>query len=80
MTPLGMTRVIFQSPHANVLGWVIPNGLPTGKKAETRPSVDLTNEAQHVGIHEVSAERKSAVDCPDPVWSFHMSCKTLFCA
>ena len=39
-----------------------------------RPSVDLTNEAQHIGTREVSlehAERKSAVDRPDPVWSFH---------
>ena len=45
--------------------------IPTGKKAETRPSVDLTNEAQHVGIREVSlesAEEKSAVDRPDPVY------------
>ena len=35
------------------------------KKAETRPSVDLTNETQHGGTREVSlecAKRKSAVD------------------
>ena len=40
---------------------------------EMRPSVDLTNEAQHVGIREVSlehAERKSMVDHPDPVFIF----------
>ena len=45
-----------------------------GKKDEMRPSVDLTNEAQYVGIHEVSlecAERKSGINRPDLVWSFH---------
>ena len=55
-----------------------------GKKAET--SVDLTNEAQHVGIREVSlesAEEKSAVDHPDTVCSFliiiiHICVKTSF--
>ena len=64
----------FRSPHANILGRVILNGLPVGKKAEMRLLVDLTNEAQHVGTREVSlecAERKSAVYCHDPVWSFH---------
>ena len=64
----------FRSPHANVLGRLVPNGLPTGKKAETRPSVDLTSEVQHVGIHKVSlehAEEKSAVDRPDLVCCFH---------
>ena len=53
-------------------GRLVPNGLPKGKKADTRPWVDLTNEAQHVEIHEVSVERaeeKSAVDHQDPVWS-----------
>ena len=44
----------FRSPHANVLGRLVPNGLPKGKKADTRPLVDLTNEAQHVETHEVS--------------------------
>ena len=50
-----------------------PNGLPKGKKADTRSWVDLTNEAQHVETHEVSVERaeeKSAVDHQDPVWSY----------
>ena len=37
----------FQSPHADVFGRLAPNGLPKGKKAETRPWVVLTNEAQH---------------------------------
>ena len=64
----------FRSPHANVLGRLVPNGLPKGKKADTRPWVDLTNEAQHVEIHEVSVERaeeKNAVDHQDPVSSFN---------
>ena len=41
-----------------------------------RPSVNLANEAQHVGIHEVSlehAEEKSAVDCPDLVCKWHIT-------
>ena len=62
------------SPHANVLGRLVPNGLPKGKKADTRPWVDFTNEAQHVETHEVSVERaeeKSAVNRPGPVWSFN---------
>ena len=44
-----------------------------GKKADTRPWVDLTNEVQHAETHEVSVERaeeESAADHPDPVWSF----------
>ena len=63
----------FRSPHANVLGRLVPNGLPKGKKADTRPWIDLTNEAQHVEIYEVSVERaeeKNAVDHQDPVSSF----------
>ena len=64
-----------RSLHANVLGRLVPNGLPTGKKAETRLSVDLTNEVQHVGILEVSLERaeeKSTVDRPGLVCSSHI--------
>ena len=71
---LGATRVVSGVHHANVQGRLVPNSLPTGKKAETRPLVDLTNEAQHIGIREVSlecAEEKSAVDRPDPVCTFH---------
>ena len=74
MTPIRNDPGHFRSLHANVLGWVFPTGLPMGKKAETRLLVDLTNEAQQVGTHEVileRMERKSAVDHPDPVWSFH---------
>ena len=55
------------------MGRLVPNGLPKGKKADTRPWVDLTNEAQHVETHEVSVERaeeKNAVDHQDPVSSF----------
>ena len=46
-----MTPGRFRSPHANVLGRLVPNGLPKGNKADTRPWVDLTNEAQHVETH-----------------------------
>ena len=67
---LGMTRVV-SGVRADVQGRLVPNSLPTGKKAEMRLSVDLTNEVQHVGIREVSlesAKEKSAVDHPDPVY------------
>ena len=65
-----MTRIV-SGVHADVQGQLVPNSLPTGKKAEMRLLVDLTNEVQHVGIQEVSLEsvkEKSAVDCPDPVY------------
>ena len=58
-----------------ILGRLVPNGLPKGKKADTRPWVDLTNEVQHVETHEVSVERaeeESAADHPDPVWSYNI--------
>ena len=32
-----MTPGRFRSPHANVLGRLVPNGLHKGKKADTRP-------------------------------------------
>ena len=41
------------------------------ERADTRPWIDLTNEAQHVETHAVSVERakeESAADRPDPVW------------
>ena len=41
------------------------------KKAEIRPRIDLSKEAQYGGIREVSlecAEEKSAVDRPDQTW------------
>ena len=44
------------------MGRFVPNGLPKGKKADTRPWVDITNEAQHVKTHV-----ESAADRPDPV-------------
>ena len=67
--------LMYGSPHAKVLGQLVPNGLPTEKKAERRPRVDLSNEAQHRRTHEVSlarSEEKSAVDRPDPVCSSHI--------
>ena len=59
----------FRRPHANVLGRLVPNGLPTGSKAEMRRWIDLTNEAQRGGTREASLERaeeKKSVDRPDP--------------
>ena len=47
----------------------------TASPKDTRPWVDLTNEAQHVETHEVSVERaeeKSAIDHQDPVSSFNI--------
>ena len=52
-----------------LLGRLVPNGLPTGSKAEMRRWIDLTNEAQHGGTREISLERaeeKKSVDRPDP--------------
>ena len=72
MTPIRNDHGRFRSPHANVLGRLVPNCLPTRKKAETRPWVDQTNVAHHGEIREVSLERaeeKSAVDRPNPVCS-----------
>ena len=57
------------------------DGLPKGKKADTRPWVDLTNKVQHVETHEVSVERaeeNSAVDHQDPVWSFIFTQKAVY--
>ena len=39
--------------YANVVGRLVPNGLPTGSKAEMRRWIDLTNEAQHSGFLRV---------------------------
>ena len=57
------------------MGWLVQNGLPEGKKADTRPWVDLTNEAQCIETHKVSVERaeeENAADRPDPVLSFNI--------
>ena len=41
---LGTTRTdCYPCPHANVLGWLVPNSFPTGKKAEIRPWIGLTS-------------------------------------
>ena len=69
---LGTTRVI--SRARILIYWA---GSSTGKKAETRPSVDLTNEVdlQHVGTREVSlehAEEKSTVDRPGLVHTLYI--------
>ena len=69
---LGTTRVVF-GVRMHVQGRLVPNSLPMRKKAETRPSVDLTNEAQHVGIREVSlhGERGREDNRLVSVCSFH---------
>ena len=56
------------------MGRPVPNSLPTEKKAERRPQVDLSNEAQHRGPRKVSLERaeeKSTVDRPDPSHNYY---------
>ena len=61
MTPNQERPGRFLSPHANVLGRLVP----TGSKAEMRKWIDLTNEAQHGGTRKISLERaeeKSLVD------------------
>ena len=78
---LGTTRVVSGARMLCVLGRLVPNGLPKGKKADTRPWVDLTNESQHVETHEVSVERaeeKNAVDHQDPVSSFIFTQKAVY--
>ena len=46
------------------MGQLVPNSIPTGKKAKRRQWVDLTNEAQHSGTRGVSLERtESTVNC-----------------
>ena len=56
VTPIRNDPGHLRSLHANILGQVVPNGLPTRKKTAMWPSVDLTNEAQHVGTCKVSLE------------------------
>ena len=72
---LGTTRVVSGARMLyNVLGRLVANGLPKGSKAGTKRWIDITNEAQHGGIREVSLERaeeKNSVDRLDPVCSFH---------
>ena len=71
MLPIRNDPGRFRSSHANVLGRLVPNGFPKGKKADTRPWVDLTNEAQHVETHEVSVERAEVKSAVDHVSSFN---------
>ena len=56
VTPIRNDRGRFRSPHANVLGRLVPNCLPTRRKAEMRPWVDQTSVAHHGGIREVILE------------------------
>ena len=56
VTPIRNDLGHLRSLHANILGEVVPNGLPARKETAIWPSVDLTNEAQHVGTHKVSLE------------------------
>ena len=44
MIDLGHLR----SPHANLLCWLVPNGLPTGKKAEMRQCMCRPNQRSTV--------------------------------
>ena len=43
VTPIRNDPGCVRSPHANVWGWLVPNHLPTGKKAGIRSQIDLPN-------------------------------------
>ena len=48
--------------------WLVPNRLPTGKKAEIRPWIGLINGVLYLGIRKVELEctgETSAVDSSD---------------
>ena len=67
MTPIRNDPGRFRIPHANVLGQLAPNKLPTGNKAEIRSHIDLIKEVLHHGTDEVSMEcmrEMSVVDSP----------------
>ena len=54
------------SPHANVWDRLVPNHLPTGKKAGIRSQIDLPNSELHCATVKVRLEcagEMSAVDC-----------------
>ena len=55
------------------MGWLIPNDLPTGKKANTGVHIDLTKEVSHCGTVDVGQERvgeTSAVNRQGPFFFF----------
>ena len=65
---LGTTRVVSGVRILMYRAGSSQTASPREIKAEMRPSVDLTNEAQHVGVQKVgleSEEEKSAVDRPE---------------
>ena len=79
--PIGNNPVVSGAQMLRYRPAYIPNSFPTGRKAEMRQWVDLTNEAQHGGTCEVSlehTEEKSSVDRPNPVCSFHIRAKSQF--
>ena len=43
VTPIRNDPGRVRSPHANVWGRLVPNHLPTGKKASIRSQIDLPN-------------------------------------
>ena len=72
MSPIRNDPGRVQSPHANVWGRLVPNHLPTGKKAGIRSQIDLPNSELHCATVEVRLEcagEMSAVDCLGPFCS-----------
>ena len=68
---LGTTPVV--SGGRMLMYWAGSSQTASPLKAEIRRWIDLTNEAQHGGIREVSlesAEEKNSVDRLDPVYSY----------
>ena len=52
------------------MGWLVPNDLPTGKKADIRAQIDVSHcVTVKVGLE--CAGETSTVDCQGPFCSFH---------
>ena len=66
---LGMTQP-FNCPHASVLGRPVPNSLPTGKKAEIRLSIGLTNRVLCRGTQKVKLEGAGETNAVDSLGLF----------
>ena len=81
MTPIRNDPGRVRSPHANVWGRLVPNHLPTGKKAGIRSQIDLPNSELHCATVKVRLEcvgEVSAVDCLGPFCSCHIIIIILF--
>ena len=74
VTPIRNDPGRVRSPHANVWGRLVPNHLPTGKKAGIRSQIGLPNSELHCATVKVRLEcagEMRAVDCLCPFCSCH---------